>query len=78
MVQAYSKEGEKMKKAKKVFCPYCSCSIAPFDPEKVIVGDREYHGSCWARQKREEKELNDKYGKAKVIPMPVRTFKVGG
>lgn len=30
-------------------CPVCHITVAPFDREKVVVRQTEYHGSCFKK-----------------------------
>ena len=32
------------------YCPKCCLVVAPFDPMKVKVGDKVYHGKCHTEQ----------------------------
>jgi hypothetical protein len=39
-----------------MFCPKCGLVVAPYDPMRVKVGDRLFHGNCRAKDLKEQRE----------------------
>lgn len=53
-------------------CPVCNLIIAPFDREKVKVGDREYHGNCFRKEK--NKFVSDMCNNIGKVRKPRQTY----
>lgn len=31
------------------YCPICHCSVAQFDPERIVEENLHYHRNCWKK-----------------------------